>query len=113
MFFQRLWKFFFPNRPPFVGHKNDELHLHVHVHIDNDGVQRPQTYPQVSVTKTEVVSKPIVAPPSTAVSAEEITQVVLSGGLKKAVDKAGDGAVEHTTSNGVEDKVKQIAKRSG
>jgi len=102
MFFQRLWSW--------LRGKNDELHLHVHVHMTTDGAQRPQAYPQVSV-KTET-SKPIVVMPSSAVSAEEITHVVLAGGLKKAVDKAGDGAIEHTTSNGIEDKVKRIAKRS-
>jgi hypothetical protein len=100
MFFQRLWNW--------LRGKNDELHLHVHVHM-TDGAQRPQAYPQVSV-KTEV-SKPIVVMPSSAVSAEEIAHVVLAGGLKKAVDKAGDGAIEHTTSNGVEDRVKHM-KRS-
>ena len=86
--------------------KKEEMHLHVHVHVSGDGVVQQVTtdasrvLPQV---KHNVVK-------NDGPSAQEIAEVMLTGGLDKAVDHGSDGAVAKATSTGISDQLSAFKK---
>jgi hypothetical protein len=89
------------------GKDEGELHIHVHVHLSNNSTR--QEVGPVTVERVTPIQKRSLAD---GPSAQEIAELVLTGGLEKAVDRGGDGAVEKATSSGVDDHLESI-KRIG
>ena len=97
---KKLFKWIWGNSEP------QDLHVHVHVHLTQDGVPAS---PQVT---TVVSSQPekVKRVSRDEATANEIAQVILAGGMPKAVDKSGDAAIQKGETEGVDEQLDALRR---
>jgi hypothetical protein len=92
---RRLFRWIWGEREP------RDLHVHVHVHLTQGGISVTPHVSAVTSSKPEHV-KHVSHEGATA---DEVAQVILAGGLSKAIDKSGDAAIQKNEAAGVDDQL--------
>jgi len=97
--FRRIFRWFWGESKP------QDLHVHVHVHLTQGGVSITPQVSSVTSSRPERMKHD-----SSEATAGEIAEMLLTGGMDKAVDKSGEAAISKDEASGVDDQLNALRR---